>query len=251
MDVSMSNGGTSLHPMAGLAILIGGKPPEKYLDWRALSDSYELAYQLLFARAMTEILKDGVFTSKQVSGRQEIHIQAVVMDPVFVYIVEAFLGIVSLSTAALLYLSLTRHRNLHSNPGTIASIMSLIADAPDVLLDFQQLDCCSTEGMKERIGLKRYQLVNLGSQSTSVIRAPTQRRFLLTMQTVLSRRTPTSQIKIRVPISEIDMKSRDPLDHTSSVYLLGRAYVQFSWPLPPDLLSFTSKPGIKVIERPG
>jgi len=91
-----------------------------------------------------------------------------VLEPVFTYIVEGLLGVVSLATIALLYLSLTRERNLRADPSTIASVMSLVADNQSLLSDLQNMDCCTTEEIEERLRLRRYKLVNDEFETGSV-----------------------------------------------------------------------------------
>jgi hypothetical protein len=172
MDVGLtsgSNGGATVQPMVGLALAVGNHSLEDYLDWKILSKSYADAYRLIFARAMVEVLNpsnisDGEAEApRQVNGQQQVVTEAVILEPVFVYIVEGFLGVVSLCTIALLYLSITRSKNLRSNPGTIASVMSLVADSQPLLSDFEKLDCCTIDEMKDFVGQKRYKLVDDGS----------------------------------------------------------------------------------------
>jgi hypothetical protein len=74
--------------------------------------------------------------------------------------VVGFLAVVSVATIALLVLSLTRRRNLRTDPSTIASIMAIVADNHPLLSDFADLDCCTMEDVQKILGDKRYKLVN-------------------------------------------------------------------------------------------
>ncbi|KAF7568719.1 repeatdomain containing protein [Pyrenophora tritici-repentis] len=167
-QTSGPNGIATVQPMVGLAVAAGNRSLEDYLDWQVLSKSYADAYRLIFARAMVEVLNassaEALNTSDSTFGQQKVTTEAVVLEPVFVYIVEGFLGVVSLCTIALLYLTFTRKRNLCSNPSTIASIMSLVADCQPLLADFQSLDCCTMDEIRDLIGEKRYKLFDDGSQ---------------------------------------------------------------------------------------
>jgi hypothetical protein len=159
-------------PMVGLAIGAGSRPLEDYLDWKVLSEAYADAYRLLFVRAMVDVLggdsnsstialgQQNFKTSKEVLGEQSITSEAVSLVPVFVHIVVGFLGVVSLATVALLFLSLVRKRNLRTDPSTIASIMAMVADDELLLSDFADLDCCTMEDVQNIIGQKRYKLCN-------------------------------------------------------------------------------------------
>lgn len=161
-NVSLTTGPTgsgTVQPMVGLALEVSKQPLEKYLDWKVLSKSYADAYRVLFARAMVDILDTDFQSSENITGLQQITTEAVVLEPVFTYIVEGLLGVISAATIVLLYLSITRQRNLRWDPNTIAGIMSLVADDEALLASFEDLDCCTMAEVQERISHRRYQLV--------------------------------------------------------------------------------------------
>lgn len=173
MDIgltSAASGGALVMPMVGLAVAVGNQSLGDYLDWEVLSKSYADAYRLIFARAMVEVLNQPAtnsqtrVASKQVTGQQTVTSEALILEPVFVYIVESFLAVVSLCTIALLYLTFTRKKKLRSSPGSIASVMSLTADSQPLLSDFQNLDCCTVEEINKFVGKRRYKLVDNGSR---------------------------------------------------------------------------------------
>ena len=157
------NGAGMVQPMVGLALAVSNLPLEDYLDWKVLAKSYADGYRLIFARAMRDVLDQGFQSSEDVTGWVTDTTEAVVLEPVFVYIVEGFLGAVSIATIALLYLSVTRTKNIRSNPSTIAAIMAIVADNEPLLADVGGLDCCTMEGIKEHLGHKRYKLVDDGA----------------------------------------------------------------------------------------
>jgi hypothetical protein len=160
-NLSLTTGiGGLVQPMVGLALATGSRPLEDYLDWRALSQAYTDAYRLLFARAMVDVLAYNIPSSKEAMGRQDITSQAVVLEPLFVHVVVGLLSVVSAATIALLVLSMTRKKNLRTDPSTIASIMALVADNHSLLSDFSDLDCCTMEDMDKLLAQKRYKLVN-------------------------------------------------------------------------------------------
>jgi hypothetical protein len=164
----------SIQPMVGLALATPSRPMSDYLDWRVLSAAYLDAYQLLFARAMVDVLStDSAVSNVTLSrivrrqkdtgesmGQQQITSEAVVLEPVFVHIVAGFLFVVSIATAALLTLSLIRKRNIRTDPSTIASVMAIVADNEMLLSDFTDLDCCTEEDVEKVIAQKRYKLIN-------------------------------------------------------------------------------------------
>jgi hypothetical protein len=160
-----SKGGGVVQPMVGLALAVSNRPLEDYMDWKALSKSYADAYRLLFARAMVDILGSNFETSDAIVGLEEYTTQAVVLEPVFTYIAEGLLGAISVATSVLLYLSVTRKRNLRSDPSTIASVMTLVADNDALLADFEELDCCTVKEVQEALAEKRFRLVDDGQRT--------------------------------------------------------------------------------------
>jgi hypothetical protein len=166
-QLSLSVGaGSIVQPMVGLAIGAGTDTLESYLEWKGLSKAYAEAYRVLFARAMVDVLGNSFSTFDTTSGQQRVTSEAVVLESVFVYIVEGLLGLISIATIALLVLSLMQKRSLRTNMGTIASVMSIVADNEPLLLDFADLDCCPVEDMQHIIGEKRYKLINEDSRTS-------------------------------------------------------------------------------------
>jgi hypothetical protein len=161
-----SNGKELVHPMVGMAVAVGGRPLEDYLDRRVLAKSYGDAYQLMFASAMKEVLNTVAFNSSDtITGQTRASTEALLLEPVFVYIVEGLLGVVSLATGVLLYLLILRSRYLQFNPSTIAAVISLVSDDQRLISDFQDLDCCTADRVKSIISHRRYKLINDGYRS--------------------------------------------------------------------------------------
>lgn len=99
------------HAKAGLPDLL---EPEK------LSQAYETVYRLFFARAMTDILRpDFTVAARVTAGQLHSRTEAVVLEPVFVYLVESLLGVISLAILALMYIGFTERASsrLVDDPG--------------------------------------------------------------------------------------------------------------------------------------
>lgn len=168
-NVSIGSGPSGVglvQPLVGLSLAVNQLPFEEYLDWQALSRAYANAYRLMFSRTMVDILGDDFQSSQEMTGVKQYTTEAVVLEPVFTYILEALLGAISLATIMLLYLSVTRTRNLRTDPSTIASIMSLVADNEPLLVDFENLDCCTVPEVQKALGARRYRLVHDGKRAT-------------------------------------------------------------------------------------
>jgi hypothetical protein len=160
-NLSISNGGsTMMVPMAALALGNGAGPLERYKDWRALAQAYNDGFQVLFARAMVDVLGTDIHKEfEKIPGQQQITTEAVLLEPVFVHIATGLLSVVSLATIVLLILSLVRKKKLRNDPSTIASVMALVAESHPLLSDLASLDCASTEDFESLIGPKRFRLV--------------------------------------------------------------------------------------------
>lgn len=109
-----------LHQLAAMVLSTSDHKLEDFLDSQVLAKEFEKAYRLLFARAMNSILKsDFSKATTSTIGRRDQHFQAVILQPVFTYIIEALLALISISMFALLFFSVTRRhdRGLCDDPG--------------------------------------------------------------------------------------------------------------------------------------
>ncbi|KAJ4983537.1 hypothetical protein SVAN01_10953 [Stagonosporopsis vannaccii] len=161
-DTDLTTGFRSqLPPMAAMAMMASKNRLPELLDPQALADAYLLVYQLLFARAMTDVLKtDFSAATSEVVGQRVERLEAVVLEPVFTYLVEAFLGLVSVAAIVMLgigYLHSTR-KHLVDDPGSIAAVMSLVADDAPLLANFEDLDCAPVKYFQRKIGKTQYRL---------------------------------------------------------------------------------------------
>lgn len=166
MNITLTEAGSTsggwIHTMAALAIISGNKSLENYLEIDKLRLSYEAAYRLMFSRAMHEVLDQDFASTVEVEGTRRVTTQTVLLVPVFTYIAEALLGVVSLATLGLWYCSSNRSLNLRTDPSTFASVMSLTASEQSLLEYFEQLDLAPDHDMDERINSTRYSLTEHG-----------------------------------------------------------------------------------------
>jgi hypothetical protein len=108
-----------INPMTTMSLVMDGADLEDYLDADQLSDSYQDAFRLLFSRYMNQVLATD-FKSDTVEAPGQVNnvTEAVVLEPVFTYIVEALLAVVSIAALVLLYMGFTNKSHLYSDPGT-------------------------------------------------------------------------------------------------------------------------------------
>jgi hypothetical protein len=73
---------------------------------------------------MTEVLKtDFSSTVEEISGQHTVEMEAVLLEPVFTYLVVGFLMAVSISGIAMLFISISQKTRIElpNNPGTTSS----------------------------------------------------------------------------------------------------------------------------------
>lgn len=156
--VSLGTGGTVIQPLAGFAIGANQGSLEALLDPVALAGAYQSAYRIIFARSMVEILDQRFATTSNEAGHYDYVAAAIVVVPVFTYIVEALLGLVSVCGLVLVWISLRRTWGLHSDPATIASIQSLVADNASLLREFSMLDKANKEELETNLKNRKFKL---------------------------------------------------------------------------------------------
>lgn len=157
-QLSLGLGGVVLQNMVGLAYGASNRPMEELLDQEGLRSSYEAIYRIIFARSMTEILDQDFSKPENVPGQTTYITGTIVLVPAFVFIVEGLLGFVSICALALLYIAMKRRWSLHSDPATISSVMSLVADNPALLGDFSHFDCATMEDFEGYLEAKKFRL---------------------------------------------------------------------------------------------
>lgn len=145
-------------PITPFAIAAHQRPAKDYLDPILLQDSYQAAYRLLFAQRMVNILNIKQNVTRTALGERRSSIQALIVVPVFVYTVQSILAVMSLFSAAILCFCITRSLNLISNPASLTSIMSLVADNSCLLNEFKRLDQASSKELKSALKGKTYSL---------------------------------------------------------------------------------------------
>lgn len=154
--VSLANYGSLLQPMAGYAVGASQRPLEELLDPHALAAAYQSVYRIVFARSMLEILDQGFTSTANDSGRYDYTAAAIVVVPVFTYIVEGLLGAVALCGIVLLLISLRTEWSLCCDPATIASVASLVADNASLLQLFSKMDRASMEEVEASLKDKKF-----------------------------------------------------------------------------------------------
>lgn len=158
MPISLGSHGAILMGMAGFITGASNYSVEELLDPEALRAAYEATYRIIFARSMVEILDQDFTNTQVINGSTSYVMAAVVVVPVFTYIVQGLLGFISLCSIALAIISIRRKWSLHSDPATIASVMALVSDNPALLHDFAKLDRASMEDFERSLKDKKFQL---------------------------------------------------------------------------------------------
>jgi hypothetical protein len=134
------------------------RPMDEYLDPDVLDQSYQAAYRLLFARHMSDVLSSDPDQNSITAGQYQYTTQAIILVPAFTYVVTSFLALTVVLAMTLLYGSWVRALQLHSDPATISSAMSLVAGDEHLLDEFKCLDKVSTVELDEVLARKRFKL---------------------------------------------------------------------------------------------
>jgi hypothetical protein len=121
--------GEEFNPTSAMALGMTSGSIESLLDPLALGEAYAAAYRLLFVRAMTGYLEanfsDPNLPSIAIAdfGWGIEHREVVALEPVFTYLVEALLALVSLTMGVMLYHSVFKrtHGGLVDDPGMCCS----------------------------------------------------------------------------------------------------------------------------------
>jgi hypothetical protein len=160
--VSLATGGSVMTGMAGYVIGAAGRPLEDLLDPEALKDAYQSAYRIIFARSMTEILDQDFRSTESVTGHLDYLQGSVTLVPIFTYVVQGFLGFVSICSIVLLVISWRRNWTLSSDPATIASVQALVAENTALLEDFSKLESLHPADFKQSLKTKKFRLESNG-----------------------------------------------------------------------------------------
>jgi hypothetical protein len=115
-----------LPAMLAMALTTSAHDLEDFLGPENLADAYRAAYRMMFIRAMTDILKTDFSSANLKSiGQQQTQTDAVILEPVFTYVVEGFLGLVSLAAMALLWITSIQRKKriLHGDPGMCEHVL--------------------------------------------------------------------------------------------------------------------------------
>ncbi|KAF1834095.1 hypothetical protein BDW02DRAFT_589154 [Decorospora gaudefroyi] len=158
LPLSLGASGIEIVSMVGFSVGATPHSLEELLDPEALRSAYEATYRIIFARSMVEILDQDFTGATTINGSMEYLFTAVVVVPVFAYVVHGLLGFISFCSIALVVISLRRKWSLHSDPATIASIMALVSDNPALLHDFAKLDRIDMDDLQASLRDKRFQL---------------------------------------------------------------------------------------------
>jgi hypothetical protein len=160
--VNLQSSEGAVGSMAGFMVGAAGRPLEELLDPEALKDAYQSAYRIIFARSMTEILDQNFRSTESVSGHLDYFQGAVTLVPIFTYIVQGFLGFISICSMILLVISWRRNWTLSSDPATIASVQSLVAENTALLEDFGKLERLHLVDFEQSLKTKRFRLESNG-----------------------------------------------------------------------------------------
>ena len=139
----------------GYAIGLENKTFDDFEDPKIFGDAMNKTHKLLFNYAVSSLLKHGD-QPQQVNGMRVIRKEGVVVVTVVAHLLAGFLSVVAICLAAVFFLSYHRRNNLRSDPDSLATKMSLVAQSPQLLKDFEGTDDCPD--IRRCIKRRRYKL---------------------------------------------------------------------------------------------
>ena len=139
----------------GYAIGLENKTFDDFRDPKIFGDAMNKTHKLLFNYAVYFLLRDEE-QPQQINGTRTVRSDGIVVVPVVSHLLAGFLSAVAVCLAGVFFLSYNRHNNLRSDPDTLATKMSLVAQSPQLLGDFEGADNCpDIDGCIKR---RRYKL---------------------------------------------------------------------------------------------
>lgn len=133
-DVNLKKLGVdSTSNLTPFALRITGLPAAALFQPENMQNAFEAAHQMLFALAVQAVLRSPSNTMPGTQGIAAASVRAVVMVPVFTYLVIGFLCAVVILTIALVCIYRGRALKLPHGPNSVASTMALISRKPGLL----------------------------------------------------------------------------------------------------------------------
>ena len=142
-------------PLIGYAIGLENKTFDDFRDPRIFGAAMNKTHKLLFNYAVRAMIRDED-RPQQVNGTSVIRKEGIVVVPVVAHILAGFLSAVAVCLTGVIFLSYNRRNNLRSDPDTLATTMSIVAQSPQLLRDFTGADNCPDIG--RCIKRRRYKL---------------------------------------------------------------------------------------------
>ena len=139
----------------GYAIGLENKTFDDFRDLGVFGDAMNKTHKLLFNYAVNTLLRHEDQPQK-VNGTRIVRKEGVVVVPAVAHLLAGFLSVVAVCLAVVFSLSYDRRNNLRSDPDTLATKMSLVAQSPQLLRDFEGADNCPD--IKRCIKRRRYKL---------------------------------------------------------------------------------------------
>ena len=139
----------------GYAIGLENKTFDDFRDPKIFGDAMNKTHKLLFNYAVKSLLNHED-QSQRVNGTRIVRKEGVVVVTVIANLLSGFLSVVAVCLAAVFLLSYNRRNNLRSDPDTLATKMSLVAQSPQLLWDFEGTDICPD--IRRCIKRRRYKL---------------------------------------------------------------------------------------------
>ena len=139
----------------GYAIGLENKTFDDFRDPKIFGDAMNKTHKLLFNYAVRSLFRDED-QPQQFNGTMIVRKDGVIVVTAVAHLLAGSLSVVAVCLAAVLFLSYHRLNNLRSDPDSLATKMSLVAQSPQLLRDFEGADNCPD--IRRCIKRRRYKL---------------------------------------------------------------------------------------------
>jgi hypothetical protein len=158
LPITISGATKEMSNIFGLAVGAYPRDFEDYMDPQVLAASFRAAHQLLFARAMVDVLAASYEEVATVDGTRAYITEAVRILPKFAYAVQGILGLVVLMLITLIAVTWCDTLKLCTDPDSLSALMSLVKGRSGLLELFSQHDQSSWALLKTETSGSTFEL---------------------------------------------------------------------------------------------
>lgn len=138
-------------PMTGFVVGSNKYAVSEYSNLEIMEKTYKVSYKALFNLAVRRALSNVTQSNSPETGSIHKLKYGITIDRIFSLIIESLLGLVALLSLALLWRCAVAKAKLVEDPATIASLMEIIKNSEQFLVDFSGKGTLNDEALKNAL----------------------------------------------------------------------------------------------------